>query len=326
MSLVTPETALKRGGWKVTSMGRILRPIRMRPVRPLPPTLEEQNKTVALSTKNLKKDSKSRFGKAEREEKGRKKRNKEPVSRARIRTIDVTKWGSTQLKGVFLESQGAVAPRHLDEEAIEDSDLDSNGEEGEEAQSQSDEPESRSDIAPTFREPLPPIPPPLPKVLSPFRPGFLPQPSDDENDLAVEKSRALSLLSSLFAADHHDDDWMGKESVGSDVDEEELLKHHQRLLQAGEEDVGFEVVPRNAAKRATNVSVVPHDREDEEEGGEQPERSVEEEERKNEVSVETPQTATTSLNDLFAPREEEGECLVPFSLVHAQYLRSRDYS
>ena len=42
------------------------------------------------------------------------------MKRARIKTINVTKWGSTQLKGIFLESQGAVAARRPEEEATEE--------------------------------------------------------------------------------------------------------------------------------------------------------------------------------------------------------------
>ncbi|KAJ7056511.1 hypothetical protein C8F01DRAFT_1156449, partial [Mycena amicta] len=44
MELVTPETAAQRAGWKVTEMGRVLRPMRMRPERPLPPPLATETK------------------------------------------------------------------------------------------------------------------------------------------------------------------------------------------------------------------------------------------------------------------------------------------
>ena len=36
MSLVTPENVATRGGWRVTPTGRLIRPMRMRPLHPLP--------------------------------------------------------------------------------------------------------------------------------------------------------------------------------------------------------------------------------------------------------------------------------------------------
>ncbi|KAJ2931224.1 hypothetical protein H1R20_g5804, partial [Candolleomyces eurysporus] len=311
MSLVTPEIANTKGGWKVTPMGRILRPMRMRPARPLPPTLEEQTRNAALAKKNQKMDKKSRFGKATKGEKEKKKRKKEPVKRARIRTIDVTKWGSTQLKGIFLESQGAVAARRPEAtEEAEDSDSsgeevveeDEEEEEEAEGQSESEEKESKAVGAlapPQSSSPISASPKALPSAL---------RPSNDENDLSLEKSKALNLLSSLFAAnDSDEDDWMGKESVGSDVDEEELLKQHQRPLKAGQKDVDFELVPRDGDKRRTKVSVAPQVQEDEGEDDEVLQEPVTEEEgRKEEKTEEPPRTAATALKDLFAPREEEG--------------------
>ncbi|KAG2012188.1 hypothetical protein CC2G_012223 [Coprinopsis cinerea AmutBmut pab1-1] len=111
MSLVDSTNVDKRGGWKKTSLGRIYRPIRMRPERPLPPTLEE----LAAMKKILKKRAAAMRG-----TKTKKPKLKAPPTRARKRTIDMTKWGSTLLKGIFLESQGSVAQMPTSEPMEED--------------------------------------------------------------------------------------------------------------------------------------------------------------------------------------------------------------
>ena len=46
MSLVDPSNASSRSGWKVTTLGRIVRPIKMRPEKPLPPQLHSAQTTV----------------------------------------------------------------------------------------------------------------------------------------------------------------------------------------------------------------------------------------------------------------------------------------
>ncbi|TEB22073.1 hypothetical protein FA13DRAFT_1523424 [Coprinellus micaceus] len=112
MSLVTPSSAAQKSGWKVTEMGRVLRTIRVRPDHPLPLTLEEMAKAKSAVAAGAgthytkgKKNEKGREGKGKDGEE-RKKRKKDPMVRARRVTIDVTKWESTLLKGMFLESQG----------------------------------------------------------------------------------------------------------------------------------------------------------------------------------------------------------------------------
>ncbi|KAK0480930.1 hypothetical protein IW261DRAFT_1475321 [Armillaria novae-zelandiae] len=78
MSLVTPENAHLRAGWTVTPLGRIMRPMRMRPEKPLMP-----------------------LSKLPAEGKSSKKR-KIPLVRARRRTIDTRRWKGAHLTGVFL--------------------------------------------------------------------------------------------------------------------------------------------------------------------------------------------------------------------------------
>ncbi|KAJ3902953.1 hypothetical protein F5879DRAFT_990567 [Lentinula edodes] len=76
MSPVTRENASQRAGWKVMPSGRVVRTMKMRPGKPLPPLPAPV------------KDSKD--GK-------KKKKVKGPDTRARSKTIDVTKWDGSLL-------------------------------------------------------------------------------------------------------------------------------------------------------------------------------------------------------------------------------------
>ena len=96
MSLVTSANVNDREGWKVSSLGRITRPVKMRPERPLP-EIQEEKLNPALVKKQVR-DVGTTEG-----EKNKNKRLKDPDSRARRRTIDMTKWGSVHLKGMFLD-------------------------------------------------------------------------------------------------------------------------------------------------------------------------------------------------------------------------------
>ncbi|KAK2463348.1 hypothetical protein APHAL10511_004659 [Amanita phalloides] len=81
MSLVTKENAHVRQGWVVTPLGRIVRPVKMKPPRPLA--------TMDASV-----------GKAD----GRKKKKTAMVGlRAKRKTIDMLKYGSVHLKGFFMD-------------------------------------------------------------------------------------------------------------------------------------------------------------------------------------------------------------------------------
>jgi hypothetical protein len=92
MTLVSPENAAQRPGWKVSSMGRITKPVKMRPTHPLPDIIDDKSKKKA-GVKGL----------GEEGEKKKKKRVKDPDTRARRKVIDMTKYGSTHLKGMFLD-------------------------------------------------------------------------------------------------------------------------------------------------------------------------------------------------------------------------------
>ena len=93
MSLITPENIHQRSQWHVTPLGRLIRPMRMRPARPLGLPIE------TLRAKKLK-------GKERISSRSSKKKSREPPTRARRQTIDPLRWGSTQINGIFLEGNG----------------------------------------------------------------------------------------------------------------------------------------------------------------------------------------------------------------------------
>ncbi|KAJ7198917.1 hypothetical protein B0H12DRAFT_1244741 [Mycena haematopus] len=276
MTLVTAETAAQRPGWKVTEMGRVIRPVRMRPARPLPPPL------VSSATK-ISKDSKSGTTKP--------KKRRDPDSRARRRAIDGTRWGSVHLKGMFLEDAGqGTGPRSeleaLEIEAADHSSSDSDSDNvppvaapvHHQTATQTVKPVAV--VAPTATsKPLVPVA----DSTDPMAPAGV--------DLAVEKTQSLSLLNSLFGPG---DDWGGRESVGSDVDEEELLKIGGNTH--FDDADAIEIVPMEVDVRQPVVDVPP------------PETV--------EVSPTTQflrkaPTQATKLKDLFASKEKD----VGFSLL-----------
>ncbi|KAJ7066120.1 hypothetical protein C8F01DRAFT_1052158 [Mycena amicta] len=207
MELVTPETAGQRAGWKVTEMGRVLRPMRMRPERPLPPPL-------ATETKPKKKEAAT----------SKPKRRRDPNSRARRQTIDVTRWGSVHLKGMFLENAAEVSQKRVPDETRP----------MEESESSSDE-EPASSLnnntgiyIQTNRS----------TTTCKIKSHALPQPPPSNTsaaiDLAAEKTGTLRLLR-LRCSEAMRRKWGGRESVGSDVDEEELLKIGGAVATVGED-------------------------------------------------------------------------------------------
>ncbi|KAH8111794.1 hypothetical protein DFH11DRAFT_1690240 [Phellopilus nigrolimitatus] len=178
MSPVSPANAASRSGWRTTPLGRLVRPMRMRPLRPLPP------QPAPLSGAR-------KLAEAAALRKKKKKRDAAVLVRARRRMIDPEAWGSEYLKGVTLEStSGRTLPekpaRKMDPIAAFSASV------------QVEEP-----AATDQRKSLPPA---------------SPQPSTAQaaSDLAAEASRDLSLLETLFGKDEGAD-WGGAESL-SDVD------------------------------------------------------------------------------------------------------------
>ncbi|KAJ7083802.1 hypothetical protein C8R44DRAFT_862393 [Mycena epipterygia] len=291
MSPVTPETAATRSGWKVTEMGRVIRPLRMRPEHPLPPPLASSLPKKASSSKD--KDAKKETTKP--------KKRRDPDSRSRRRTIDMTRWGSVHLKGIFLEDAGQ-GTSNLSQDEVQEmvEDLDDSSSDG----------ESDARPAPMHVDPKPAAPAvkAAAPVAVPAAPILVSKPpvavsnqtavkiseptAQSDVDLAKEKTRSLSLLQSLFGA--RDEEWGGRESVGSDVDEEELLKLGGTMTLEG--DDGIEFVPMDVDVQDSTAAVPPSPQTAEVAPTLQPPKKV---------------TQATKLKDLFVSREED----VGFSLL-----------
>ncbi|KAJ7597219.1 hypothetical protein C8J56DRAFT_817604 [Mycena floridula] len=188
MSLVTPENYQQHPGWKMTSVGKLLRPMRMRPGKPLPPPLQLATKPDVEGTKK------------------RKKREKSHDTRARRKTIDVTRWGGERLSGAFLanglEASVSEAVAVQDEHHASES----------------------SDSSEDVETPAPPA------IVQEPAPAVIQEPVD----AVQEQVQSLSLIQSLFAGN---DTWMSTESVGSDVDVNEVP------AELPYDDVQFEIVP-----------------------------------------------------------------------------------
>ena len=322
MTLVSSENAAARPGWKVSELGRITRPIKMRPAHPLP---DIQEPKVPKAKKMTTADG----------EKKKKKRLKDPDSRARRRAIDMTKWGSTHLKGIFLELEVPVGTKKTEPEPplpgdVSDSESGSESSDNEAAADHVPPPaEAFSGLSisrPTLDSP-PPTRTPVPvltavsssptsaqnRVPEPTQPrsnSSFSQPTphlDANTDIQREKAQILDLLNTLFGGDDAAD-WAGEESVGSDIDVDELTKGDVMLV---EEDAGFEVVPRNVPAKGPSRQRQP-DKETRETEDEEERELAEEIEVEASVESRTANNSTSkstqraTLKDLFAPREEEG--------------------
>jgi hypothetical protein len=285
--LVTPENVNGRGGWKVTPSGRIVRPMRMRPGHPLP---------LPLDTSPVMKTKAKRGGAKAGEGKEKKRRVKEPLCRARRRTINPLKWGSTQLKGVFLENAGAGA---LEERSF----IRVPGKGVSSASSESEGSEEEDIIgSEEDRKPGPTlvkeqdIPSNVRMVATPTVEALTPMTATDPvaTGLLQEKNAALGLLKSLFG-NRNDDDWADRESLGSDVEMDDptptaLLS----TVDAGDDDIeevpmeveSSEILPET--QESPTVTALP--------------------------GVAEPLTCKTKLKDLFAPQEQDGKSFSPASI------------
>ncbi|OCH96274.1 hypothetical protein OBBRIDRAFT_809203 [Obba rivulosa] len=308
MSPVTPENAASRPGWHVTPLGRIVRPIRIRPEHPLPPPLTTSQ--PAAKAKGKKAD----------ETKRKRKRAKDPPTRARRRTIDPLKWGSTHLKGAFLEA--VVVDRQNAPVMLETQDGYDESDESSEDENESNEEESGTeprlaDVSmneaetSTAATPAPasakPAPAPNPKSVEQI-PTTVPSAklavqnsvkapaptSVLSEDLIQEKEKTLGLLASIFG-DKGDADWGDKESI-SDVDMEELTSRDPEYASESHE---LEQASLSEADEADVEIETDVETETEEQTPPQPERLEEQ-------SKPPPHPArATGLKDLFAPREED---------------------
>lgn len=294
MTLVTPENVQERGGWRVTPLGRIIRPIRMRPEHPLP---DPMVKAVATKTRDNKKGV----------EKERKKRPRDPPTRARRRTIDPTKWGSQHLEGIFLD--GGVVPataqvivENLVDESNSSDDAESSNDEAgrqeddvlgtDETAQQPDMVEGKESLVVSTEA----LPSPIAQksvLVKPRVSHVIPS-----SDLREEAKTTLGFLQSLFG-DKDGDDWGDAESVGSDINMDEAGN-----VEGREEGTVVETVPRQHVDVFMRKS---------ESSSESDESELESEPPKPAASESQPQVQKTKLKDLFAPREEEGKYTRPLN-------------
>lgn len=270
MSLVTPQNVHLRPQWRVTPLGRLIRPMRMRPARPLGPPLDALSKAAQQSL------SRGKLGK--QKEKGGKRRA--PPTRAHRQTIDPLRWGSTHVSGVFLD--GGHAPSPLSMSAVV-----AGGRPGAGTNGDSTEVEEVEEILDATQSPTDdhddPEMMPRSEQASP-RSSVLRIESTGGADLAAENARTLQLLNSMFG--EANEDWGGAESIDSDMEQAAAAGSHMNAVPDAAESshsaiAKFEVIPA-AQRRADNKSSV---------------------ERRT-------QQPSTNLKDLFAPREEEGFSLI----------------
>ncbi|KAF9563564.1 hypothetical protein CPC08DRAFT_792891 [Agrocybe pediades] len=296
MSLVTPENAAQRPGWKVSALGRITRPVKMRPAHPLIAPLEEK-KVKKVPGRDKKAG----------EEKKKKKRVKDPDTRARRQVIDMPKYGSTHLKGMFLDLEVTGTSRKSPPPPVEDIDEDSSSSESESEEEEVVLP------PPTVKSPVRKSQDAVEAVAGPSKvklpespvkaKSTVPEPSsalpDNNVDVQKEKVQTLSLLNTLFGDD--DDDWVGRESVGSDIDVDELVKGDVMLVDE-EQEAGFEVVPKSTPGKP--LYIPSQDAEEDEEEDEEPSDQIAVD-PPSAPAIEEKSSKKSTLKDLFAPREEE---------------------
>ncbi|KAF8260421.1 hypothetical protein EI94DRAFT_904102 [Lactarius quietus] len=253
MSLITPENVHQRPQWRITPLGRLIRPMRMRPARPLGPPLD------TLRTKNADKGSR------------KKKRPRDPPTRARRQTIDPLRWGSTHLSGIFLDSNGTPP---LPQRTGPDGSAKGESTEVEEVEHILED----SDQTPPGDDKTPPH-------------------DDAELDLAAEKASALDLLSAMFGEANAD--WCGAENIDSDAEMAGVDTDGRQSVPASLEPTNFEVVP---------VAHKPHPSQ-REENRSRVDRQADLTPTPATSGLAQPST-NNKLKDLFAPREEEGFSLI----------------
>jgi hypothetical protein len=267
----------------------------MRPLHPLPPL--EQAET----------EKKIKNGK-------KRTRVKDAPTRARRRTIDMTRWGSTHVKGIYLDNVVADTsdlstaamdsrqPRPATEETEETS--------SDEEQVSADEDDVSMDGIQD--------PPASSLALSSSTASPPPQPALCDNpaqnsslasvdvSLRHEAQQTLSFLSTLFGESNQD--WGGKEII----DEDATSRNRVPTLPIGATDDITEV---EVVSRVVPAGVAMDEDEAEEESDTPDEGDIGTVEEAilatdGAPDNEPPATASKGLKDLFAPREEEGQLVV----------------
>ncbi|THH06380.1 hypothetical protein EW145_g4128 [Phellinidium pouzarii] len=239
MTPVTPATAVKRSGWRITPLGRLVRPMRMRPLRPLPhpPAFSMSSSTAPTHRKG-------------------KKKVRPPLVRARRRLLDPEAWGSEYLKGVMLESTSKIIlpEKPLGARPILGADEVSGNNETLPTPAP-----TASTLAPEspWPSPLPsPLLPPIIVTQVPETRAHPPLTEYSKSDFAHEAAQSLALLNSLFGQsgdndgrDEDEDEWGGAESL-SDI-EFDLPAQTSAGVSNGGADDGIEYVPRDVPASST---------------------------------------------------------------------------
>ena len=127
----------------------------------------------------------------------------------------------------------------------------------------------------------------------------LPQPT--ASDVALEATKDLALLSSIFGnADSDGNDWGGEESL-SDID---MSQAQTRIANVTEGDIGdIEFVPKEGAKRR-NVN---HTTDVDNESSKTVKKATLDVSAPSEPQAVKTTVQTVKLKDMFAPREEDGK-------------------
>ncbi|KAL4079765.1 hypothetical protein J3A83DRAFT_4368607 [Scleroderma citrinum] len=292
---LSPSAAAKTPGWTITLSGRVVRPMKMRPERPLEP--------MRATVSELKSKSVG---------KGVKKRIKPPPARARRRIIDPTKWDSTYLTGMFLDAI-PVASSHTQEVASMAVDVI-------ESESEEVEDENVDEIGMDVHDPSS-----LGQIPASIHPRAMAQPGGEvthhEDPIAVdvrqETTTSLALLSSMFG---ESDEWGGSESADeTQMDSSNRVGPDDQTAIVVDNEAEIEVVPRgyplasgvSHKQTGGNVPTEVEKHPDELESG-----NINDAEMvgthpspiqgsTTSPSTSVPAPPVSTLKDLFAPREEE---------------------
>lgn len=303
MSLITPSNFSQRSLWRKTPLGRLIRPMRMRPGRPLPlvPAPVSGGQKLALAQKR-RRERKGRCG----------------LVRQRRRLIDPELWGSEYLKGVMLESgSGVILPeRKAVDIAVPSEPPALEGVDEEDSSLSHPIEKVRRPPSPRLPTPASPHPPKEQKkaTITPPAPTLLPPPFTlepaPENDLAREAAQSLSFLTSLFGNANEESDWGGAESL-SDLEVEVSAPSNYRtpLLASGglNEEGDVEIVPRESAStKATVKTQAPAEIDLQESLEVDDDPGIDAVEAAS-APQKSPAVHLTKLKAMFAPREEDGE-------------------
>ncbi|CUA75592.1 hypothetical protein RSOLAG22IIIB_11865 [Rhizoctonia solani] len=281
MSIITLDTVSKHKGWRRTPLNHLVRPMRMRPLRPLPSLCTRKLSSKIKLTKKLDK-------------------RKFKLTRARCTVIDPVRYGTVHLKdgdGLLGAEVVAVGRDEAEQMVV--------GRVGE--QVVIEDPDEQPPHSPTAT-------PSIPSTIVSQRvlvsatpsPGHNPsspalQHREEPLSLVHEKSSALALLGGMFGQG----EWGGRESVSGD--EMETME----VEGEGEGEAGYEVVPRVADELESNAEAEEANEEEQVENNAPTEdlNVQEDEQPKDEIDNDEqgdPQSPIkhSSLKDMFKPQEQ----------------------